>query len=61
MVEGPATFTCQSRCSDSMSPGMLTTSAYRPSKGRNMMPKLVVAGTLTYLVEMSLASALMRV
>ena len=58
MVLGPATFTRKSRCSDSTKPGMLTTSAYSPSNGRNMMPKFVVAGTERYFSEISLASSL---
>ncbi|EWS57222.1 hypothetical protein Y695_04893 [Hydrogenophaga sp. T4] len=59
-VVGPASVTRYSRCSTSISPGRRSTSAYRPSVGRNRIAKSVVCGGSRYLSAMLLASSLMR-
>ena len=59
-VVGPAMLTLYCRWSTSTNPSR-TTSAYSPSKGRNMMPKSVVFGGSMYLSRMSFAQPLMRV
>ena len=54
-VVGPAMVTRQVCCNLLTSSGCLRASAYRPSVGRNMMAKLVVAGGSMYFSDMSRA------